>query len=866
VKKFIHVSSRPTSFLSALREMRRIYGGNVQGVTVVASTNAMGTTVIIGDGNVCRRSRLASKKEASAPSLLSVPGGMLMMMFHRESEVNIDSDEEVPTTASSSFLPLIAYRDDATNVCPRDDTPTGLSPPSGDRPRRRRRSQKGGRSSSSQTVADAARRRLTVFSMCLALLLFVLRANNNKDGGDDSADGVSPSSSNLPTFNGSAWVESLTESLETAKKELATTLRDDYGRDVADRLFMLDDDTTTNNNNNNKSPSNGSARGQTVFEPANLDDPKTAWDGFGRKIAMKLVQSAMLRSHHNPSTPSSPSVPPTLVWATAGHSAAAGHGNLYNQSYTAVMEQRLQSFFHLLGVQFVGRNYAVGGASSGPEIALCLGPLLGHNDVDVVSWDYGMTDGSFLERLELFMVRAAHLPSRPVAVAFPREQQMDGEDDAHHRQRRRHVLANLAQYGLPAFVQDEAEFQNLLKTQVPDTFGKTQAEIDRMTRFTRSFVCQGQVEEGDPYCDDEKFDMTVCPDRRFRTSWHPGWKWHAYQGNLMAMFVVEAVERSIAMLRQRVGRQEDVDVDLTLLLEELMNSESNDYQSVLGNVSARLPPHAHRYHRPQQRDGDDDHEGDDDSTPNEVHGDADDDGNQWLRQLYYTSPNYCHIALLPSEIRYRGILKEHPAPPMLASGLVVTNPVDFEPALVRNPWEAIRDDEDNNWNASSSDEMLLLGDPDTRQVDCPIPLNVDHQDFFFVSQRDGWRHVYVPNSREVEAYGSIIALHGVVALCYVGCPWGQCLATDMRWKSGSPNVVDLRVNGVDVTNLKEMDAHSNCFVLEHQGGFVWEPRHGGGVDVDDPSNLMPAVGQFRISARVSGGPTNYVRFSSFLLW
>jgi hypothetical protein len=163
------------------------------------------------------------------------------------------------------------------------------------------------------------------------------------------------------------------------------------------------------------------------------------------------------------------------------------------------------------------------------------------------------------------------------------------------------------------------------------------------------------------------------------------------------------------------------------------------------------------------------------------------------------------------------------------------------------------------------DEMLLLRDPDTRQIDCPVPLNVDHQDFFFVSQRDGRRHVDVPNSREVEAYGSIVALRGVVALCYVGCPWGECLESDMRWQRGSSNVVDLRVNGVDVTNLKEIDAHSNCFVLEHEGGYVWEPRHGRGGGVDDPSNL-PAVGQFRISARVSGSPTNYVRFSSFLLW
>ena len=29
------------------------------------------------------------------------------------------------------------------------------------------------------------------------------------------------------------------------------------------------------------------------------------------------------------------------IWATGGHSAAAGHGNLYNESYTAYMERDL---------------------------------------------------------------------------------------------------------------------------------------------------------------------------------------------------------------------------------------------------------------------------------------------------------------------------------------------------------------------------------------------------------------------------------------------------------------------------------------------------------------------------------------------
>jgi hypothetical protein len=49
------------------------------------------------------------------------------------------------------------------------------------------------------------------------------------------------------------------------------------------------------------------------------------------------------------------------VWATGGHSAAAGHGNLYNESYTAFMERDLKPIFGAIGIEFEGRNYAMGG-------------------------------------------------------------------------------------------------------------------------------------------------------------------------------------------------------------------------------------------------------------------------------------------------------------------------------------------------------------------------------------------------------------------------------------------------------------------------------------------------------------------------
>jgi hypothetical protein len=76
-----------------------------------------------------------------------------------------------------------------------------------------------------------------------------------------------------------------------------------------------------------------------------------------------------------------------FIWTTGGHSAAAGHGNLYNESYTAYMERAIKDVFASVGIEFIGKNYAMGGMTSAPEIALCAEAIFG-SDTDAVSWDY----------------------------------------------------------------------------------------------------------------------------------------------------------------------------------------------------------------------------------------------------------------------------------------------------------------------------------------------------------------------------------------------------------------------------------------------------------------------------------------------
>ena len=50
-----------------------------------------------------------------------------------------------------------------------------------------------------------------------------------------------------------------------------------------------------------------------------------------------------------------------FVWAAGGHSASAGHGNLYNESYTAYLDYFVSPILKSIGIEFVPRNYAMGG-------------------------------------------------------------------------------------------------------------------------------------------------------------------------------------------------------------------------------------------------------------------------------------------------------------------------------------------------------------------------------------------------------------------------------------------------------------------------------------------------------------------------
>lgn len=113
--------------------------------------------------------------------------------------------------------------------------------------------------------------------------------------------------------------------------------------------------------------------------PPDPNDPNNPIDGrvrLVRKYKLKLLQvqlgivQAQLKPavhcldacHENMAASSPGTGDPTFskfVWVNGGHSASAGHGDFYRESYTATLGRDVQPILGGLGLDFQVRNYAM---------------------------------------------------------------------------------------------------------------------------------------------------------------------------------------------------------------------------------------------------------------------------------------------------------------------------------------------------------------------------------------------------------------------------------------------------------------------------------------------------------------------------
>jgi hypothetical protein len=217
----------------------------------------------------------------------------------------------------------------------------------------------------------------------------------------------------------------------------------------------------------------------------------------------------------------------------------------------------------------------------------------------------------------------------------------------------------------------------------------------------------------------------------------------------------------------------------------------------------------------------------------EVAGDGDFD---WSTLV--SGPSFCHTALIPAEIRKKGILTE---------SLPVDIFSDDTGAIPRSIADA--------WPAVDGDMMRLVyedADKDPKFHNCSEMTNVDFKEYFYVNSEDGWKKVVVPNDAEVEEYGTGQPVKGMLAFCLKWCNWNSCPPGNLRLESILVGIAQMEVNGMPVTNVTRMNAQvtQDCGLMSNAEGHSWIPND---------------HGRFEIRARVTEAG-NYLRFSSFVVW
>lgn len=274
----------------------------------------------------------------------------------------------------------------------------------------------------------------------------------------------------------------LWEQFNATKNELIQRLEREYGADTANSMFFQ--------------------QPWQFVSPLNLSR-----DRMIRKMQLKLLQVQLQQEQQ------SNAKAPTFIWATGGHSAAAGHGNYFNESYTARLEQLVSPVFRSIGIHFVGRNYAMGGTSSGLEVGVCVDQIFGL-DMDVLSWDYGMTDGNGVGIFENYVSHAAIHPIRPSVVVL--------NSGGRSGPARQAVMQHMEEHGMPVASLEDLSVVSLVRDVLPESFGKSEEELRAMGPLVRNMKCDGQIEVGDPYCGSERWSP-LCPERKYKAKWHPGW-------------------------------------------------------------------------------------------------------------------------------------------------------------------------------------------------------------------------------------------------------------------------------------------------------------------------------------------------------
>jgi hypothetical protein len=481
-----------------------------------------------------------------------------------------------------------------------------------------------------------------------------------------------------------------------------------------------------------------------------------------RRIKIKLIESQIMY-------PQSKST--TFIWAVGGHSAAAGHGNLFRNAYANVIEESLKLVFDPIGIQFLGKNYAMGGTKSGPEVAFCMESIFGR-DVDILSWDYGMTDGRSVDLYNLWVQRANTLNSRPILFSYG-QRYSDG------------IHGDLEQNAGGAGF--EMNFGNV-RSQFPNS-DDPEVDVETLPRGVKNYICNnGHVEAGEP-CGSakEKFNtQDVCKKVGYQTSWHSGWKEHLLIGRISAAFIIENLLQALdEMMVEHVKMNESGDTYYQTpyiskaSLNHLLDQEKQDKESF---QQSNIPSNIY-------------------GKELELPGDL----NDTNFDLFHRSQSICRTALLPNQARYDGIVtRTGLKSEYMFGGKYRYKDEGYDISKLPAPEPDIK-----------SEIMLVFNHKGNRNI-CEHA-EIDFKDFFFARYSDNWIYTLFPSKEEISYFDHTSDLHGMIILCSLIFDWNRYPADYTKITEMITDDPDfgIYVNDIKVTEVSHI-ANDRCYILKHK--------------------------------------------------
>jgi hypothetical protein len=499
-----------------------------------------------------------------------------------------------------------------------------------------------------------------------------------------------------------------------------------------------------------------------------------------------------------------PSKDVDFVWATAGDSSAAGHGNMFNQSYTAVLERTVHSAFQSIGLNFIARNYGMIWYQSAPELAFCMKEVYGTaGDLDVLNWDFSMQDGdAHSYKADMWVERAITHPGLPILFF------VDNRSSPRLAMLRQKLETN----GV-GFVFMDKMAVDVVRSRAPSSSNVVSL---------KDWICPGGAVEGSIPCDDpirffmceQRETAKECLAAKYFTlpgcdsgqkSNHPGWKEHQFKGMLIGHFMLDVLEEALITLdaMKRPTGQYSV-VRSQVILDQLTVLHQRDVQNA---SSSPIPP----------------------SYP----GIDEDLMRLFTPSLFFRGKSVCHTALLPAQSRFLGHVTE--------SG------------KVGSP-EGGYDTGENKAICKADHNQLPLAYESSDRHRCPSA-KIDHKDFFYLRNQDGWLHSTVPTRSEIQAYQQNDP-QGVIMVCLQVCPMDRCSDDYVGFGQSSDHghaKISMKVDGREVKNFLNLD--HRCQVLESDTGIRWGPGQADG-------------GRYKLSFRLHvklSGLTYSVKISSIVV-